>query len=195
MNRNVTEDRDVIASCRKAQNCSALLGCGYPRFVLIALLGCVMVVLLSQFRTHFLPNEDHPQTVTKRGYIMSMLNLVNEGLPANYPYQPEWEVTPRHLKQLMDDQEAFVLLDIREPHEYEISHIDPNTFIPMRQLPAQLEHLREHEDDHVIVLCRTGVRSLEVAYFLRDQGFTDVYSLAGGINQWATTFDKSLPTY
>ncbi len=126
---------------------------------------------------------------------MSMINLVSEGLPANYPFQSDWEVTPRHLKQLMDEQGDYVLLDVRLPEEYKISHIEPNTFIPMQELAGRLNELHGREDDHIIVICRSGQRSLQVAEFLRQHDFTDVHSLAGGINQWAAAIDTSLPQY
>ena len=88
----------------------------------------------------------------------------------------------------------FILLDVRDPHEWEISDIDAATHhIPKGQI---LEHLGELDTTHeIVVYCKTGARSASVVNTLRQHGYTRLKNMSGGINTWAREIDKSLPTY
>lgn len=80
------------------------------------------------------------------------------------------------------DNPGVLLLDVREPDEYDAGHIPNITLIPMGEVAARLAELPK--DKEIIVTCRTGNRSGQVADFLRDQGFTNVHNMEGGIVAW-----------
>lgn len=83
---------------------------------------------------------------------------------------------------IKDDTTVF-LLDVREPYEYDEGHIPGVTLIPMGEIPNRLSEIPT--DQQVIVTCRSGNRSGQVTDFLREQGFTNVHNMAGGINAWS----------
>lgn len=88
---------------------------------------------------------------------------------------------------------APVLLDVREPWEYQLCHIAGSTHIPMGQVPRSLDKLdRERE---VVVVCHHGVRSFQVAFLLEHAGFANVVNLQGGIDAWAREVDPDMATY
>ena len=108
---------------------------------------------------------------------------------------PNWEITVHDLKRMRDAGEPFLLLDVRQPEEYAHARIDDSRLVPLNDLPAALPALDEHLETTVITLCHHGVRSLNAAAFLRQQGFASVHSLAGGIDAWSRQIDPSVPTY
>jgi phage shock protein E len=80
------------------------------------------------------------------------------------------------------DRDDVVVLDVREPYEYEAGHIPGVTLIPMNDVPQRLSEIPT--DKTVIVTCRTGNRSSQVTDYLRQQGFDNVHNMAGGIVDW-----------
>ena len=86
-----------------------------------------------------------------------------------------------------------LLLDVREPWEYRIVHLEGSTLIPMRQIPQQAESL--DPDQETIVICHHGIRSRQVARYLESLGFSNVINLDGGVDAWARNTDTDLPTY
>jgi len=90
-------------------------------------------------------------------------------------------------------REGAVLLDVREPAEFEICRIAGSREIPMRQIPEQLATLPR--DTPLLALCHHGGRSLRVTQFLRANGFMNVSNVAGGIDAWAGQIDPSLARY
>ena len=103
------------------------------------------------------------------------------------------EIDPQTLKMRMEQGDELLLLDVREPWEYEICHIQGSTPIPMKEVPGRMEELETAEE--VVVICHHGMRSAQVAAFLARSGMANVMNLAGGIDAWARTVDKSMPTY
>jgi molybdopterin/thiamine biosynthesis adenylyltransferase/rhodanese-related sulfurtransferase/molybdopterin converting factor small subunit len=103
------------------------------------------------------------------------------------------EVTPLELKDELDQGKELVLLDVREPHEYEIAHIEGVTFIPLGELPGRLRELDDHAE--IVTYCHHGARSLKAVEILKAAGFAKVRSLRGGIDAWAASVDPSLPRY
>lgn len=97
------------------------------------------------------------------------------------------------MKQKLDAREAFTLLDVREPWEFDTASVSGSTKIPMDQLPMRIQEL--DPDDHIIVMCHHGVRSATVATWLQRQGFEKVQSMRGGINLWSLTVDPKVPVY
>lgn len=104
-------------------------------------------------------------------------------------------IRPAELKAWLDDpgREKPLLLDVREPWEYNIVHIEGSRLLPMRQVPAALDTLDAERE--IIVICHHGIRSRQVARFLIDQGFDKVINLRGGLDAWARYTDPGLATY
>lgn len=115
------------------------------------------------------------------------------GLDPADALEPEWEITPAELKAGIDSGEKVVLLDVREPHEWDISHLQDSLLIPQGDLPGRMHEL--NSADHVVIYCRTGVRSARAVNLLRDAGFRRLKNLQGGINAWARTVDPTMPQY
>jgi len=103
------------------------------------------------------------------------------------------ELSPLQLKERLDRGDALVLLDVREPHEWEICRIDGARLVPMRTVPEHAGTLPHDRD--IVVHCRSGARSARVAEWLHAQGFERVYNLAGGILAWIDTVDPSQRKY
>jgi rhodanese-related sulfurtransferase len=90
-------------------------------------------------------------------------------------------------------REKPVLLDVREPWEYEKARIEGATLVPMRELPSKIEQI--DKDKEVVAICHHGGRSMQVAMFLEKQGFKRVHNLVGGIDAWSRTVDPAVPLY
>ncbi len=118
-----------------------------------------------------------------------------QGLPPGYPFKPDWEFTPRQVKQLRDAGHDLLLLDCRTPGEWHTARIDGATLLPMQETVERLSELDAHRQRKIIVYCHHGMRSLQVTSFLRRQGFADVRSMAGGIDLWSTDIDAGVPRY
>ena len=86
-----------------------------------------------------------------------------------------------------------LLLDVREPWEFQTCHLDGATPMPMRTVPARLAEL--DADRPVVCICHHGARSMQVANFLEQNGFAEVINLTGGVHAWALQVDNSMPTY
>jgi len=100
---------------------------------------------------------------------------------------------PIELKQHLDNNAQPLLLDVREPWEFELCHLSGALLVPMSQLPHQLETLNPHQE--TVVICHHGIRSQHVGIFLERMGFTQVINLKGGIDAWARDVDPKMPTY
>ena len=96
---------------------------------------------------------------------------------------------------LVEQREPILLLDCREETEHEVVSIEGSTLIPMSQIEKRVGELDEKQEDHIIVFCHFGGRSLQVAAWLRQRGFARVQNMTGGIDQWAVEIDQSLPRY
>jgi adenylyltransferase/sulfurtransferase len=103
------------------------------------------------------------------------------------------EVTVKELKQMMDANEDFQLIDVREPHEYNICNLG-GELIPQAQIPNNIDKISK--DRKVILQCRSGARSGNMVHWLeKHYGFTNLYNLKGGILAWSREIDPSVPTY
>ncbi len=103
--------------------------------------------------------------------------------------------SPAQLKERLDTagDTPPVLLDVREPNEFEYCHIDGSLHMPMASVPARVSEL--DRDAETVVICHHGGRSMQVAMFLKQQGFSNVINLAGGVAGWARQVDPSMPQY
>jgi rhodanese-related sulfurtransferase len=106
----------------------------------------------------------------------------------------DYEITPDAVKAKLDAGERFTLLDVREPWEVETARIEGAKLIPMGDVPSRA-HQELDPDDHIIVYCHHGVRSLNVAAWLRQQGFEKAQSMAGGIDAWSRAINSKVPVY
>lgn len=108
----------------------------------------------------------------------------------------EYEISNRRLKDLLygAPKADCVLLDVREPWEYEEARIEGSILMPMGDVPSRA-HLELDPESHIVVICHHGVRSMSVTAWLRDQGFERAQSLRGGIHGWSTEIDTAVPRY
>lgn len=96
------------------------------------------------------------------------------------------------LKQRLDAKEDLFVLDVREPHEYQICNIGGH-LIPLNDLPRRISELDPSKE--TVVHCRSGMRSAKAVEFLQANGFKNVKNLAGGILAWAEKIDPKLQKY
>jgi adenylyltransferase/sulfurtransferase len=105
------------------------------------------------------------------------------------------EITPRDLAARLSAGTPTYLLDVREPWEHARAAIAGSVLVPLDRLPARHRDLAPPPGALVVTYCHHGMRSLNAAVFLAAQGWTDVVSLAGGIDAWSQEVDPSLPRY
>jgi len=105
----------------------------------------------------------------------------------------EFDITPQELKAMLEqDGRKVVLLDVREPQEWEICHLEGAILIPLQELPSRLNQLNLTLE--YVVYCKTGTHSAQAARIMRAAGFR-VHNLRGGINAWSREIDPSVPLY
>jgi rhodanese-related sulfurtransferase len=100
---------------------------------------------------------------------------------------------PIELKNYLDNEKQPLLLDVREPWEFEICQIEGSRLIPMRQIPQQAAALDPNQE--IVLICHHGIRSRQVGYFLENTGFTNLINLTGGVEAWAREVEPNMPTY
>jgi rhodanese-related sulfurtransferase len=86
-----------------------------------------------------------------------------------------------------------LLLDVREPWEFQTCRLPDSQLVPIQQVPARLAEIDRQAE--VVVVCHHGARSLQVAYFLSRQGYAKVHNLTGGVDAWARSVDPAMPVY
>ena len=104
-------------------------------------------------------------------------------------------ICPSELAQWLADptREKPLLLDVREPWEFEICHIQGSQLIPMNSIPQKISELEKEES--IVCICHHGMRSWQVAAFLEKNGFAQVINLSGGVDAWAQEVDAAMVTY
>ncbi|HEV3511939.1 MAG TPA: rhodanese-like domain-containing protein [Candidatus Sulfotelmatobacter sp.] len=106
----------------------------------------------------------------------------------------DYEITPEEVKAKRDAGDAFTLLDVREPWEFETARLADAKLMPMGEVPSRANQELD-PDDHIVVLCHHGVRSMNVTAWLRQQGFEKAQSMRGGIDAWSRRVDAKVPMY
>jgi adenylyltransferase/sulfurtransferase len=104
-----------------------------------------------------------------------------------------WDIEPRELAERLQRGDKIRLIDVREPHEVEISHIEGEELIPLGQLAARMSELDSAQE--IVLFCKAGTRSARALEVLASAGFRKMKNLHGGINAWAREVDTSLPVY
>lgn len=113
--------------------------------------------------------------------------------PAPEPGVSETEIEVSALKARIDRGDDFVLVDVREPHEFQIGRIPNSRLIPLGELPQRVNELNAGDD--IVVHCKSGMRSAKAMDFLKQSGFKRVKNLKGGILAWSDNVDPSIPKY
>ena len=117
------------------------------------------------------------------------------GIP-NQPHEPvatEGDIEPVEVKAKIDRGDPFVLIDVREPHEYQICKIPYARLIPLGDLPKRVNEL--NSADEIVAHCKSGVRSAKAVDFLKQAGFRKVRNMKGGILAWSDKVDPTVPKY
>ncbi len=113
--------------------------------------------------------------------------------PASTAAHPD-EVTVQEMKRALDEPKLGIrVLDVREPDEYQIAHVNGVPQIPLGSLPQRFTELDPNQT--IYIHCKSGIRSMKAVKFLQDQGFKYVKSVKGGISAWADEIDHSVPKY
>lgn len=105
----------------------------------------------------------------------------------------EWEITALDLSEKIRAGAEFQLVDVREPHELEISNLEGATLIPLGSFAARMHELDSAED--IVLVCKSGTRSARALEMLAGAGFRKIWNLRGGINAWSEQVDPSIPRY
>jgi adenylyltransferase/sulfurtransferase len=132
---------------------------------------------------------DHP-TVTK---LIDYQQFCGVPAHAPEPVQQTGELDPVEVKQKIDRGDDFVLVDVREPHEYQICRIDAARLIPLGELPKRLNELDPNAE--IVMHCKAGTRSAKAVDLLRQSGFRNVRNMKGGILAWSDKVDPRVPKY
>jgi rhodanese-related sulfurtransferase len=103
------------------------------------------------------------------------------------------DISPKDLQARLAAPDRPVVIDVRESWERDIASLPDTVHIPMNEVPTRLSELDAGKD--IVVMCRSGGRSMQVAQFLDRQGFRSVANLTGGILAWSRDIDPSIPTY
>jgi molybdopterin/thiamine biosynthesis adenylyltransferase/rhodanese-related sulfurtransferase len=109
------------------------------------------------------------------------------------PVAREGSITAEELKARLDQGERLFILDVRNPNEYQICRLPGSTLLPLPELGQRFSEVPR--DREVVVHCKSGMRSAKAVQFLREQGYTKLKDLTGGILAWAERIDPSMPKY
>jgi molybdopterin/thiamine biosynthesis adenylyltransferase/rhodanese-related sulfurtransferase/molybdopterin converting factor small subunit len=130
------------------------------------------------------------RTITKLIDYEEFCGIRGEEAPSTATNIPE--ITPRDLKQRLDRGDDLFVLDVREPHEYQICNLN-GYLIPLGELPKRVHELDSSRE--IVAHCRSGKRSADAVDFLRKAGFRKIWNLKGGVLGWADEVDPSMPKY
>ncbi len=106
---------------------------------------------------------------------------------------PITQLSVVELQEKIDNEDDFLLLDVREPHEFAYARIEGSRSMPLSLVPLRIGEL--DRDGEIVVLCHHGVRSMQASLFLERSGFKHIYNLTGGIDAWSVACDPDVPRY
>jgi sulfur-carrier protein adenylyltransferase/sulfurtransferase len=132
---------------------------------------------------------DHP-TITKLIDYQEFCGIPNQ---QHQEAPVEGDIEPTEVKAKIDRGDRFVLIDVREPHEYQICNIPQAKLIPLGDLPKRVNEL--NSADEIVAHCKSGMRSAKAVEFLKQAGFKKVRNMKGGILAWSDKVDPSVPKY
>jgi molybdopterin/thiamine biosynthesis adenylyltransferase/rhodanese-related sulfurtransferase len=182
----------IVGTIQAAEALKLIIGKGDP------LIGRLLLfdALAMKFRELKLrKNPDCPVCgthPTQKGLIdyAEFCGVRGEEAPSTVTNIPE--ITPRELKARLDKGEDIYVLDVREPHEYQICNINGH-LIPLGELPQRVHELDSSKE--IVAHCKSGKRSAQAVEFLRGAGFKKIQNLKGGILAWSDEVDPSVPKY
>lgn len=103
------------------------------------------------------------------------------------------QISAQNLQKKLQNEAKLLLLDVREQDEFEFAHIKGSQHIPLSQIPQRLSEIDSSQG--CVVICHHGIRSQQVAAFLLDSGFSNLYNLRGGIEAWSVDCDNTVLRY
>jgi molybdopterin/thiamine biosynthesis adenylyltransferase/rhodanese-related sulfurtransferase len=182
----------IVGSIQAAETLKLIIGKGEP------LVGRLLLFDALSMRFRELKLRKNPEcpvcgahpTVTKLIDYAEFCGVRGEEAPTPVSTVPE--ITPRELKARLDRGDDLFILDVREPHEYQICNIG-GYLIPLGDLSRRVSELDSSRE--IVAHCRSGKRSAEASEFLRQAGFRKVLNLKGGILAWSDEVDPSVPKY
>ncbi len=182
----------IVGTIQAAETLKLIIGKGDPligRLLLFDALGMKFRELKLRKNPECPVCGDHP-TVTKLIDYQEFCGIRGEEAPAAPTTVPE--ITPRELKARLDRGDDLYILDVREPHEYQICNIGGH-LIPLGELSRRVHELDSSRE--IVAHCRSGKRSAEASEFLRKAGFRKIWNLKGGILAWSDEVDPNVPKY
>ncbi len=108
---------------------------------------------------------------------------------------PNWEIHPHDVKKLKQSEAEVLILDVRQQKEWDHTRIEGAVLIPLDQLPQRLAELQQWRGKRIVVHCHHGARSLRATAWLRQAGFEQAHSMAGGIEAWSLLVDPNVRRY
>ncbi len=179
----------IIGSIQAMETIKLILGAGQPLIGRLVLFDALKL----QFRELKLEKDPDCPVCGAHPTVTGLIDYEAFcGIGAEPAYDGA-EIGANELKQELDAGKPIVIVDVREPHEYEIAHIDGAVLVPLGELPQRLHELDDHAE--IVTHCHHGARSLKALEILKAAGFSKVRSLRGGIDAWAVNVDPELPRY
>lgn len=178
----------VVGLLQATEVVKLILGAGEP------LIGRLLLYDALAMKFRELKLRKNPECLCATGQV----KLIDYEQFCGIPKQPEpppmsAEISPKEVKSLIDAQENFVLIDVREPHEFQIGRIPTSTLIPLGDLPKKVAEL--DPSAHYVLHCKMGGRSAKGCDVLRQAGFKNVRNMTGGISAWSDQVDPAVPKY
>jgi molybdopterin/thiamine biosynthesis adenylyltransferase/rhodanese-related sulfurtransferase len=181
----------LVGVIQATETIKLILGKGQPligRVLLVDALGMKFRELKLRKNPGCPVCGQHP-TVTKLIDYQEFCGIRGEEAPVSAKVP---EITPEELKQRLDHGDDIFILDVREPHEYQICNLN-GYLIPLGDLPKRVHELDSSRE--IVAHCRSGVRSGKAVQFLQQAGFRKVKNLAGGVLAWSDKVDPKMPKY
>ena len=126
-------------------------------------------------------------------YLIDILRILENKMPVR---NAEWEVSVQDVSAMLDSRQPLMLIDVREPNEYQLCNIEAAQLFPLGELLNRAAEIRTLAAGRpVVAYCHLGWRSLAAASLLRESGIPDVKSMAGGIDEWSCAIDPAVPRY
>ncbi|MBZ2176233.1 MAG: molybdopterin-synthase adenylyltransferase MoeB [Acidobacteriota bacterium] len=178
----------VVGLLQATEVVKLILGAGEP------LVGRLLLYDALAMKFRELKLRKNPECLCATGQV----KLIDYEQFCGIPKQPEpppmsAEISPKEVKALIDAKENFVLIDVREPHEFQIGRIPTSTLIPLGDLPKKVAELDPNAN--YVLHCKMGGRSAKGCDVLRQAGFKNVRNMTGGISAWSDQVDPSVPKY
>ena len=178
----------IIGSIQAMETIKLILGAGQPLIGRLVLFDALKL----QFRELKLEKDPDCPVCGSHPTVTELIDYQAFCIGAEPSYDGA-EITAQELRDEWRGNPDLVVIDVREPHEHEIAHIDGAVLVPLGELPDRLGELDGHHE--IVTHCHHGARSLKALEILKAAGFSKVRSLRGGIDAWAVNVDPSLPRY